>query len=131
MRQASHLRRRGLQVVRLLAVLVCIAAVVHFGYNAFLRADHSYSYPDPITGEQKTTSADELSPYLVPRSNDDIRLAFDAGIAMLAATAVLVTSLNLFKSSRRTKRLVLGIAAVLVTPFVVCSFLLVLSLWMH
>ena len=125
MPRTRHRRRQqGLQIARLLAVLVCIAAIVDFGFNAFLWREHDYSYRDPITGRRTTADASRSSLYDVSHGDfSDAHLAFDAGITMLASIAALIASLSLSKVSRRTKRLVLGVAVVVVTPGLVCSFL--------
>jgi|SRR5215472_3544676 len=120
MLRTSHRRKhRVTEIVRLLAVVLFVAAIVDFGYNAYLGARQEIYYP----GERITDH-----PKSAPRR--DSELAYDAGVAVLALTAVSITSL-LSKVSRRNKRLVLGVAAVVVTLLVVCSFLTVLSLWTH
>jgi len=118
-------RRRGLRIARLLAVLVCIAAIGDFGFNASQKNRDS-SFNEPISGIT-LHGQDEGSYVGRDISKADLHLRFDAAVVVLAAAAMLVISVSLSKVSRRTKRLVLVATVVVVTLFVVCSFLL----WMH
>jgi hypothetical protein len=107
--------------VLLLAISVCVGSIIDFGHNAYQRTNLFRSDPDPFGGQ---TSSDyrewgKLESVL----EQDMQL--DVAVALLAAAAVLGTSVALSKLSRREKRLVFGAEAVVLTLIVV--FILVLS----
>jgi hypothetical protein len=103
-----------MQVVLLLAISVCVASIVDFGYNAYQRtilfSIWSDSFGDPPLGGSI-------------EKNTGLHMQLDAAVALLASAAILGLSVALSKLSRRGKRLVFGAEAVVLAVMIVISIL--------
>jgi hypothetical protein len=115
-----------------LAISLCVASIIDFGYHAYQKTNLFISYSDPLTGQSRSESYyhdPELGGSI--ERDTDLHLQLDAAIALLALAAVLAISVELSKLSRRRKRLVFGAEAVVVTLVVVAGILWTVSLWRH
>jgi hypothetical protein len=118
MLRPSHSRRRwGWRLLLLLVISVCVASIIDFGYRAYQKAYSSDVSPiSDFIGRSTRLGAGSFE-----YGYDDVYMAADAIIALLALPVVLGTSVKLSKIPRRRKRLVLGTEAVVVTLLVVAA----------
>jgi len=115
LRASGHRKRRVTEIARLLAVVLFVAAIVDFGYNASQRPT-SRSYSDPITGERRWDAGEyrypKRHPFEVTAADDALlHMQGDAAVTLLALAVVLGTSVKLSKIPRRKKRIVFGVEA--------------------
>jgi hypothetical protein len=103
--------------VLLLAISVCVASIIDFGYNAYQRTSFFTSYTDPLTKQPRSGYHDEYAGAIETDLN--LHMQLDAAVALLASAAVLGISVELSKLSRRRKRLVFGAEAVVLTLMIV------------
>jgi hypothetical protein len=122
LRGSHRRRRRGIRLVLLLAISVCLASIIDFGYIAYQKTVFFTTATNP-----RSNSDSEYGN--TPIMDLDLHMQLDAAVALLASAVLLGTSVKLSKIPHRRKRLVLGVEGFAVTLMVVASLLWNLTLW--
>ena len=121
----SRLARRVWQVVRVLAMVVSIAAVADFCYSAYLASDcfeASFDASGREVGPRPAIDTDECRAVITRR---DVHMRLDAAALVVAMMTLIGASVMLSNARSSTKRMVLGIEAAMLV--VVAAYCL---LWM-
>ena len=111
MPRLSHRRRRRIRrLVLAVAISVCLASIVDFGYNAYQQTNFPIASDSDLLAEPTIFDVYLEGP-----------MQLDAIAALVAAVAILGMSVKLAKIPHRRKRLLLGIEAAMLALLVVTA----------
>lgn len=118
--------RKTARIVRVLAILLCVAAIADFSYYAFL-SKGCFSADSDTSGNAlpRVAVASDECRELIPLRDTHFRL--DALGALLAVALLIGTGVVLSNLHRSTKRLLLGVEAAVLVLTLAYSVLWILA----